>query len=135
VSDYGPDDLNLFTAGRTRAVEQVVTIEVTGAKEGLIVGPRDVLVLSFPGYTSVDELEIIRRSLMNAGMDGRFILIGGQVNMSKMEPGDALDQRSRRQGGPARTAFDEARRWPGDTQFPKPGQGRLLGSTVEGEVL
>lgn len=118
--------------GLGRAVEQVVTVEVMGAKEGLVIGPQDVLVLSFPGYANVDELEIIRRSLMNAGMNGRFVLIGGQVNMAKMKPGDALVERGRRQGGPGASS------WKPDQQaarYPEPGRGRLLGSSVEGEIV
>jgi hypothetical protein len=116
---------------QTRAVEQVNTVEVHGAKEGLVVRPGEVLVLSFPGYTRTDELEILRRSMMNAGLDGRFILIGGQVDMSKVEATDAVSPVNQRSSRPN---FGAER-----YQHPDPGRtytrDRLLGSTVEGEVL
>ena len=67
------------------ATETTPIVEVQGAKEGLVVGPNDVLVMHFP-FLSARDLEAVRDHFKTTGLrDDQFILINGTLNMSKVE--------------------------------------------------
>lgn len=62
----------------------------TGVKviigEGLVVGPDDVLVLRVPDKTFEPRtLEELNRALTVHGLDKRTLIIGGAIEMAKVE--------------------------------------------------
>jgi len=59
------------------AVNTTPVVNVVGAEEGLVVGPDDVLVVTFSGYTPEWELIELRKAFLQAGLrDDQFVLIG-----------------------------------------------------------
>lgn len=76
------------------AVAQRSTVDVTGANEALVVGPDEVLVVTFPADTSLDDMYEIRSRLLDSNLrTGQIILIAGAEMMAKVqrdrEPGRA----------------------------------------------
>jgi hypothetical protein len=60
------------------------TVEVTGAKEALVVGPDDVLVVTLQGAT-VETMEWTRDQLRQAGLGpNQIILINGVEQLAKI---------------------------------------------------
>lgn len=74
------------SAGRyLRDVEQHPTVDVTGATEALVVGPDDVLIVSFGDHVTVEEMEHIRDRMKDSGLrPGQILLIAGADRMVKM---------------------------------------------------
>lgn len=72
-----------------RDVAKRSTVDVTGATEALVVGPRDVLIISFPEHMTMDELYVMRDRLRDSDLrDGQIMLIAGADKMVKVD-GDA----------------------------------------------
>lgn len=69
-----------------RGVVQRSTVDVTGATEALVVGPNDVLVISYPGDTEMDELYAIRQRLLDSDLrPGQMILIAGAEKIVRVQ--------------------------------------------------
>lgn len=69
-----------------RGVAQRSTVDVTGATEALVVGPRDVLVISFPESTTMGELYEIRQRLLDSDLrPGQVLLVAGAEKFVKVE--------------------------------------------------
>lgn len=67
-------------------VAQRSTVDVTGATEALVVGPRDVLIISYPATTTMRELYELRDRLRDSDLrDGQILLIAGAEKMVKVE--------------------------------------------------
>ena len=66
----------------------------TGVKvligEGLVVGPDDVLVIRGPERAFEDGIfDELNRALTMHGLDKRTLIIGGAIEMAKVEKADA----------------------------------------------
>lgn len=69
-----------------RGVAQRSTVDVTGATEALVVGPRDVLVISFPDETTMRELYEIRTRLLDSDLrPGQVLLVAGAEKIVRVE--------------------------------------------------
>src|SRR5262245_6057414 len=69
------------------AVNTTPVVTVVGAEEGLVVGPDDVLVMTFAHHTQEWELKELRRLLLEAGLrQDQFVLVsaGWGVGMAKV---------------------------------------------------
>lgn len=62
------------------------TVDVTGAREALVVGPHDVLIISYPGHTTMEDLYAMRERLRDSDLrDGQILLIAGAEKIVKVE--------------------------------------------------
>ncbi len=69
------------------AVNTTPVVSVVGAEEGLVVGPDDVLVITFKSSQMDWELKELRRQLLEAGLrPDQFVLVsaGWGVGMAKV---------------------------------------------------
>lgn len=72
-----------------QAVAQRSTVDVTGAREALVVGPNDVLIVSFPEHVTVDELYEIRSRMLDSDLrPGQVLLVAGAEKFVKVEGDD-----------------------------------------------
>lgn len=72
-----------------RGVAQRSTVDVTGATEALVVGPNDVLIISYPEDTDMDDLYRLRDRLLDSDLrPGQILLIAGAAKMVKVERDD-----------------------------------------------
>lgn len=68
------------------AVAQRSTVDVTGAVEALVVGPTDVLIVSFPEHMTMGELYEMRDRMRDSDLrDGQILLIAGADKMVKVQ--------------------------------------------------
>lgn len=89
---YKPDDTGVIVQPgwlekREEPVETTPVVTVVGADVGLVVGPDDVLVMTFTQHTADWELKDLRRQLLEAGLrPDQFVLVsaGWNVNMAKV---------------------------------------------------
>ena len=77
----------LLPAVPERAVKTTPVVRVEGAEAGLVVGPDDVLVMTFKHHTPDSELKELRLQLLEAGLrPDQFVLVsaGWGVDMASV---------------------------------------------------
>lgn len=80
------------------------TVEVVGAREALVVGPDEVLVITFPDGVTREDLEHIRDRFLDSRLSpDRLILISGDAHMTKVKHRDSRADTARDYRRPGRT--------------------------------
>lgn len=70
------DSLPALPDGQTTlGANQRPTVDVTGAKEALVVGPDDVLIINIPPHSDQMMIKALRDALIECGLADRFVLI------------------------------------------------------------
>lgn len=62
------------------------TVDITGAREALVVGPDDLLVIVCPADSDTQEMRQMADALAESGLDrGRFLLVAGVESIAKVQ--------------------------------------------------